>query len=74
MDLFNQLAGQFQSFLRFFLHLSGRKILRRCRVLRLEQQILRLPGKGGYSTRPPVWVEVCVAFVTILRLFIIEKL
>ncbi len=38
---------------------------------RFEQQIISLPGKGGYSTRPPgttsllvIWVEVYVASVT----------
>jgi hypothetical protein len=38
---------------------------------RFELQIFRLPGKGGYSTRPPgttesliIWVEVYVASVT----------
>ncbi len=41
---------------------------------RFELQIIRLPGKGGYSARPLettssliIWVEVYVASVTIMR-------
>jgi hypothetical protein len=39
-------------------------------LLRFELQIFRLPGKGGFSTRPPgttssliIWVEVYVASI-----------